>query len=319
MVSDFLKRLFGGKAQIDPDVAFPVATSVPAVARRAPPAKVKPDPVHSAGQRIFDARDAQFSRLVLDGSADARINLAGCRNLKDLPENIFTGSLNLSGCTALERLPSGLNVAFLDLADCSALQALPEDLIIRGGRLNLRNCAGLTRLPDTLGEISQVDLSGCLNLTRLPDTLKATAWIDIGGTSIESLPPRMRDTGIRWRGVAVDHRIAFEPHTLTHAEILGERNAEVRRVMIERFGYERFMQESGAKIINQDRDAGGPRQLLRVEIDGDEPLVCVSVRCPSTGHHFFLRVPPNTRTCQEAVAWTAGFDDARDYRPVVET
>jgi hypothetical protein len=32
-----------------------------------------------------------------------------------------------------------------------------------------------------------------------------------------------------------------------------------------------------------------------------------------------LRVPPTVRTCHEAVAWTAGFDDPEQYTPRVET
>jgi hypothetical protein len=103
------------------------------------------------------------------------------------------------------------------------------------------------------------------------------------------------------------------------AEILGERNAELRRVLLERFGFERFMEEAGAAVMDRDRDAGGERQLLRLKLEGDEDLVCVSVSCPSTGRRYLLRVPPAMRTCRQAVAWTAGFDNPELYRPLVET
>ena len=42
------------------------------------------------------------------------------------------------------------------------------------------------------------------------------------------------------------------------------------------------------------------------------------VRCPSTGGRYLLRVPPTMKTCRQAVAWTAGFDDPSLYRPLVE-
>ncbi|HEX7380479.1 MAG TPA: hypothetical protein VF278_25420 [Pirellulales bacterium] len=45
----------------------------------------------------------------------------------------------------------------------------------------------------------------------------------------------------------------------------------------------------------------------------------VVVRCPSTGQQYVLRVPPNMRTCRQAIAWTAGFDDAEKYQPLLET
>ena len=76
------------------------------------------------------------------------------------------------------------------------------------------------------------------------------------------------------------------------AQVLGEGNAEVRRVMLERIGFDRFMQQAGAEMLDGDRDPGGPRRLLSVKLPGDEDLVCLSVRCPSTGRQYALRVPP---------------------------
>jgi hypothetical protein len=102
-------------------------------------------------------------------------------------------------------------------------------------------------------------------------------------------------------------------------EILAETNAERRRVMTERFGLDRFMSQAQARVLDQDRDAGGPRRLLRIDLAGDEPLVCVSVICPTTHRQFMLRVPPTMTTCRQAVAWTAGFDDPDQYQASVET
>jgi hypothetical protein len=188
-----------------------------------------------------------------------------------------------------------------------------------GGRISLRDCARLTRLPSGLGSVGQLDLGGCLNITSLPDDLDVTAWIDIGGSGITSLPARLQGVAIRWRGVPIDERIAFHPDTLTHTEILAEANTEIRRVMLERFGLDRFMIAAKAEELDRDRDPGGERRLLRVPLEGDEPLVCVSVICPSTQRQFVLRVPPHMTSCRQAIAWTAGFDDPKDYRPLVET
>ncbi len=70
---------------------------------------------------------------------------------------------------------------------------------------------------------------------------------------------------------------------------------------------------------HSDADAGGKRTLLRVPLVNDEPLVCVSVFCPSTARQYLIRVPPDTLTCRQAIAWTASFENADDYRPTVET
>ena len=101
--------------------------------------------------------------------------------------------------------------------------------------------------------------------------------------------------------------------------MLGETNAELRRVLLERMGYERFLQEADAEVLDRDRDPGGERRLLKVPLRGDEDLVCLSVICPSTGRQYLLRVPPRLRNCRRAAAWIAGFDNPDDYRPIVET
>jgi hypothetical protein len=43
------------------------------------------------------------------------------------------------------------------------------------------------------------------------------------------------------------------------------------------------------------------------------------VACPSTGRRYALRVPPTMRSCRQAAAWTAGFDNPDLYRPLIET
>ena len=117
----------------------------------------------------------------------------------------------------------------------------------------------------------------------------------------------------------VDERIAFHPEQLRAQEALTEKNAERRRVMIERMGYLRFAQEAKAKILDEDKDRGGTRQLLCINLEEDEPLVGLSCSCPSTGRQYLLRVPPTMKTCHQAAAWMAGFDDPANYHPEIET
>ena len=57
-------------------------------------------------------------------------------------------------------------------------------------------------------------------------------------------------------GVRVPERVVVTPETITVSEIESEGNAEVRRVMIERYGLERFLRGSEAKEIHRD-DFGG--------------------------------------------------------------
>ncbi len=117
----------------------------------------------------------------------------------------------------------------------------------------------------------------------------------------------------------VPHDVAFSPETITVDEILTERNAALRQVLLERVGLERFVDKAGATVIDCDRDAGGERRLLRIPVSDGEDIVCVQVQCPSTAKHYILRVPPEMQSCQQAVAWTAGFRNPSSYRPLVET
>lgn len=266
--------------------------------------------------------------LVLDGSAIERIDdsveiayrlsARACHKLKVLPSGLRAGIVDLRDCLALETLPAKLSPAFLDLEGCSALEALPDDLDMRGGRLNIRDCALIGALPRR-GAVAQLDIAGCGRIDHVPPAFLVASWIDVAGSGLGALPPHLAGIGLRWRGVPIDERIAFRPHELGIAEILEERNAERRRVMLERYGFEEFMNAANAEELDADSDPGGARRLLRVPLEGDEPLVCVSVGCPSTGRRYFLRVPPTMRSCHQAVAWTAGFDNPDDYAPIVET
>src|SRR5205807_2217177 len=106
---------------------------------------------------------------------------------------------------------------------------------------------------------------------------------------------------------------------ITLEELLQEKNAERRRVLLDRFGIARFMKETKAEVLDEDEDPGGKRQLLRVDLQEDEPLVTLSCLCPSTARQYFLRVPPDMTSCHQAAAWIAGFDDPADYQPILET
>ena len=123
----------------------------------------------------------------------------------------------------------------------------------------------------------------------------------------------------RWHGVTVPEDVVTNPSSITVARIDAENNAEVRRVMLERYGESRYLEDSGAKQIQRDKCGA----LYRKEIPGDEPLVMVRVinATPEPDGHkkiYWLRVPPTMETAREAVAWTFGVE-AKKYRPQIES
>ena len=251
-----------------------------------------------------------------------RLDLTGCDLLEELPTGLTVGTLNINGCTALRGLPEGLDVWFLNLSGCHAFEVWPCVARIRGGQLLLRGCAAVRSLPPYVNRLAALNVRECPNFRELPPNLVVTGWLDLahsGLTDESLLPDGCRSTQLRWAGVNVDSRLAFHPELMTVDEIVTERNAERRRVLLDRYGYGRFLSDAQADVLDTDTDPGGQRQLLRVELKDDEPLVAMSCYCPSTGRQYMIRVPPATTTCHNAAAWIAGFDDPSQYRPVLET
>jgi hypothetical protein len=122
-----------------------------------------------------------------------------------------------------------------------------------------------------------------------------------------------------WRGMPIPPEVAAELPTLTIDRIQAETNAEVRRVMLEHFGFDRYLRESGA--VKQQSDQYGI--LWRVDIPGDEPLVMVEVinstaEPDGSFRTYFLRVPPQTQTARSGVAWTFALTE-EEYSPLQQT
>jgi hypothetical protein len=259
-----------------------------------------------------------------------RLDLSDCRELNHLPAGLRVGSTNvtrgaptvgsliLRNCTSLEFLPEDLDVCHLDVRGCTRLLGWPEGATAHVQRLLAGGCSRLNALPRQLS-VTRLEISDCVNLRTLSEGLRVSSEIEVANTGLTDLPVSLRDVRLRWRRVPIDYRIAFQPESITVEEILTQSNSELRRVLLERVGLERFMTEADAHVLDVDRDAGGERRLLRVPVKGDEDLVCVLVHCPSTGRRYLLRVPPTMKTCREAVAWTAGFDEPDLYRPLAET
>lgn len=102
-------------------------------------------------------------------------------------------------------------------------------------------------------------------------------------------------------GVLVSEQIVMSPETLTADQIQKEDNEEVRRIMIERFGWEKYLKESGAKVADKrvnDRDT--QEEVLYVLDGGMRRFVCVD---PSTGRKYSLGVPREINTCEDAQNW----------------
>jgi hypothetical protein len=134
-------------------------------------------------------------------------------------------------------------------------------------------------------------------------------------------------------GVRVPRYVAERPELITVARIEAETNAEVRRVMIDRFGTARFIRESGAKPVHADATG---TLYERNFADGTRALVCHVVNstpeADGSAREFWLRVhhelrpllgngqlgEPQRLTARNAVASTFGLR-GDEYAPLAET
>lgn len=128
------------------------------------------------------------------------------------------------------------------------------------------------------------------------------------------------------QGLIVPTWLDEAPEKVGVADIENETNVELRRLLLETMGAERYLKESGAVRIAEDetgvlwqrripdRRRVWPRlqPITFVEVVNGTPEPDGSFR------RYFLRVPPEMRTAREAVAWTYGFEASR-YRPAIRT
>ena len=248
-----------------------------------------------------------------------RINLTNCVNLTKLPDYLDCNQLILRDCTSLTSLPRGICVRSLIISGCTGITELPKDMVVEHMEFVAHGCSNLMKLDGIFFNLTKLDLQGCSLIENLPEDVGVNIWIDIGGTRIGKPPESLRHIHFQWNGIPINDTTAFHPDQLTAREILNEFNLEVRRAMIMRIGLDRFFELAKPTIIDEDEDTGGLRQLLLIRLMGDEDIVVLSVICPSTGRKYVLRVPPPMRTCHQAAAWIAGFDNPNDYIPIHET
>ncbi|WP_066937510.1 DUF6745 domain-containing protein [Microtetraspora fusca] len=122
-----------------------------------------------------------------------------------------------------------------------------------------------------------------------------------------------------WHGMPVPVGFGETMAALDPARIRGEDNAELRRVMLEHYGYDRYLADSGASPVHADETG----VLWQISLPGDEDVTMVEVvnstpEPDGTRRTYFLRVPPWIVRARQGVAWTFGVTE-EEYQPERET
>ncbi len=102
----------------------------------------------------------------------------------------------------------------------------------------------------------------------------------------------------------------LHPHQWKAEWILEEKNAELRRVLIQGIGYARICQELEATEL----DTWQEYTLLKIDKQVDDELIyLLKMTCPSTGHIHALRVPPDIRSARQAIRWVNWGIDPEEF------
>src|SRR3990172_7694069 len=126
-----------------------------------------------------------------------------------------------------------------------------------------------------------------------------------------------------WHGIQIEQYIIENPETITVSKVIEETNAEIRRIMLDRYigGPGKFLLDAKAQVLDEDQDRHGLRTLFKFDLEGDEPLVMIRVHCVRKDgviDTYFLRIDPKHTTCKKAIASTFK-KQQNNYRPIVES
>ena len=116
-----------------------------------------------------------------------------------------------------------------------------------------------------------------------------------------------------WHGVRTCEKAIMRPSEITIDDIKAEDNAESRRVLVERMGYEKYTEEGKIEVIDRDftevvKGSGGlmPRILVKDGF-GDRFLFGTD---GSTERCYMMPVPVTSKTCREAHESICGLDES---------
>lgn len=146
---------------------------------------------------------------------------------------------------------------------------------------------------DDMLAISQATLWWPFDTCLVCDTPKEIHVDESGALHNDKGPAILyRDKVCLWmiHGVEVNEKIVMRPKSLTLKEINNEQNAEVKRIMIDRFGAWKYAEKVGARILDAGKmplSGAAPRILVEVEGGGKWAVWSDG----STGKVFWNAVP----------------------------
>lgn len=113
-------------------------------------------------------------------------------------------------------------------------------------------------------------------------------------------------------------KILNDFESINFKDVINIADIEIRRLVIEKIGWEKLIEISKAKLIHKDMYG----ILYEISMQDEEAIRVVKVIDSSTKRIYCLRVPPDINKAILAVGWTFGYNKngkMRHYKPKKET
>ncbi len=240
--------------------------------------KIKSDCSHSINQRIQENIYIALLKQITD-IFDEDVLTHSANNYK-YQWNDIVEDVTINYCESILRWGDLAFYAYLDAigVDCSKLKGCWEAAKHCGLWWSFKEVAVATPKPSVI----RLDSEGRLHGEGEP-------VIVYEGLSLYA-----------YHGVILPEKYGkLHPNQWRSQWLLEEDNAEVRRVLIQRIGYERICQELGATEL----DSWHEYTLIKIDNADVEPIYLLKMTCPSTGFIHVLRVPPEDESAREAIRW----------------
>lgn len=100
-------------------------------------------------------------------------------------------------------------------------------------------------------------------------------------------------------GVEVDEQIVMKPETQTIEQMEKDANSDRRAIRIERFGWHRYLLETGANVVDERENIVEGTWEILYEKDGQKRMVATC----NTAEKATMRVGDGVETCDQSSKW----------------
>lgn len=115
-------------------------------------------------------------------------------------------------------------------------------------------------------------------------------------------------------GMTVPRILVMEPEKITVEMIDQQQNAEIRRLMMRKYGMSRYFVDSGSTLLDADYEGATEGAAPRALIRDNRGQVWMFGTDGSTSRPYHMPVDPGVTTCREAHESICGYSDSNIYK-----